>query len=376
MLRAMADMRALVLQSFRRADAGTTISRHAFLLHGQSERPSYYSIDLILAGVRWQYGFEVDDRFVLEEHAYHYPNGRQALVFRRERTHESIRFGPPFRSLGRALLPLLRENALLLSVAGAVADGRIGPLFDWFRSNLRLLESSNRDARIARTGDLIQDSGGYFGVLTLLQAADLGIADIERFQPEVETEDVETIRRIIRGLLDKGEDDDDVSEAERRYHGRRLQMHHAGRDGPLPIHPEHESQGTLAWLALTGSVIESLLFGTAILIDELDASLHPLLVQRLIYLFQDRDTNERCAQLIFNSHDTTILGDSGQRLLGRDQIWFTEKDTGGSTALYPLSEFRPKSDEAVGRRYLQGRYGAVPVLDPAGFRAAADSTGS
>ena len=261
-------------------------------------------------------------------------------------------------------------------MAGAVANDQIGPLFAWFRSNLRLLESSNRDARITRTGELIQDSGGHFAVLTLLQAADLGISDIERFQPEADSDDAETIRRIIRGLLDKRGDDDDVSEAERRYHGRRLQMHHGGRDGPVPIHPDHESQGTLAWLALVGSVFESLVFGTAILIDELDASLHPHLVLRLIDLFQDRNINERCAQLIFNSHDTTILGDSGQRLLGRDQIWFTEKDANGSTTLYPLSDFRPKGDEAIGRRYLTGRYGGVPVLDPAGFRKAADSSRS
>ena len=81
-------------------------------------------------------------------------------------------------------------------------------------------------------------------------------------------------------------------------------------------------------------------------------------------------------QLIFNAHDTSILGDSGQRFLGRDQIWFTEKDIDGGTTLYPLSDFRPKGDDAVGRRYLQGRYGAVPVLNPAGFRKAADTIGS
>ena len=107
------------------------------------------------------------------------------------------------------------------------------------------------------------------------------------------------------------------------------------------------------------------------MVDELDGSLHPHLVQRFIQLFQSRRTNPRCAQLIFNAHDPTILGDSSQRALGRDQIWFTEKNTNGATTLYSMAEFQPKRDDALARRYLQGRYGGVPVLSPAEFEQAA-----
>ena len=375
LLRAMADMRDFVLNSFRRADSGAKIHRHPFLLDGQTLRPSRFAIELILAGVRWQYGFEVDDVSVVGEYAYYYPNGRQALVFQRRRGRQEIRFGPPFRATGRALVPLVPETALLVSVAGAASDNLIGAPFRWFRSNLWLLESSNRMARMTRTADLIQHPSGRIGVLTLLQAADLGIWDIERFQPDLDVEDAERVRQAIRVLLDKHDDNPDVSEAERYFHGQ-LRMLHMGADGPIAIHPDHESQGTLAWLSMAGSVLESLLFGTVILVDQLNSSLHPHLVRRLVALFQDRPTNEFCGQLIFNSHDATILGDSGQRLLGRDQIWFTEKDEAGATTLYPLSDFHPKGDEAIGRRYLQGRYGGVPVLDPAGFRKAAESNGS
>ena len=97
--------------------------------------------------------------------------------------------------------------------------------------------------------------------------------------------------------------------------------------------------------------------------DELDASLHPKLVAQLISLFQSPRTNPRCAQLIFNAHDVTVLGDSEHRLLGRDQIWFTEKGADGATTLYSLAEFSPRNDEALERRYMKGRYGALPVLD-------------
>ena len=141
-----------------------------------------------------------------------------------------------------------------------------------------------------------------------------------------------------------------------------------GAEGPATIEPEHESQGTLAWTSMLGPLLDILGNGSAALVDELDESLHPHLVQMFIRLFQNPTTNPRCAQLIFNANDTTILGYGGQRFLGRDQIWLTEKNADGATTLYSMAEFRPKRDEALGRRYLQGRYGGVPVLDPAAFQ--------
>jgi hypothetical protein len=89
-----------------------------------------------------------------------------------------------------------------------------------------------------------------------------------------------------------------------------------------------------------------------------DASLHPALVAELIRLFQDPKSNPRRAQLVFNTHDATILGDStSDRLIGRDQVWFTEKRADDSTRVYPLSDLDPRKEEAIGRRYLAGRYG-------------------
>ena len=110
-LRAMADMRAVVLGSFRHGDRETSIHRRPFLLHNQgAERPSRFAIDLILNGVRWQYGFEIDDHQVLGEYAYYYPRGRQSLVFLRDRDRQELSFGPPFRASGRTLARLVRKR--------------------------------------------------------------------------------------------------------------------------------------------------------------------------------------------------------------------------------------------------------------------------
>ena len=370
LLRAMADMRNVVVNSFRSGDSGARMERYPFLLGETKERPSRFAIELVLHGVRWQYGFVIDDSHVLEEYAYHFPRGRQALVFRREQAAGVIDFGPPFRSSGRTLARLMRNNALLLSVAGAADDSSIGPLYSWFRRNLALMDSTNRDPRILATANFIQSSESRSRVLALLKAADLGIADLERVQPDLEPEQAERIQRAVRILA---EDEDAMSDIDMdQIMGVLIRLHHMGSHGPIAIEPDQESQGTQAWLGLVGPVIGALSHGGAILVDELDTSLHPHLVQEIVLLFQDRETNPLCSQLIFNAHDTTILGNGSRRTLGRDQVWFTEKDAGGSTTLYPLSDFRPKNDDAVERRYLQGRYGGTPVLDTAGFRRAAE----
>ena len=383
-LRAMADMRDMVLGSFRRGDQETRLRRHSFLLRRQGpERPSSFAVDLIVAGVRWQYGFAIDDDRVLHEYAYYYPKGRQALVFRRSQDDGELSFGPALRASGRALAQLLRKNALLLSMVGAVADGssvkrsdivgRIGPLFTWFRTNLLLMEPDNRRGRIAHTAHRLQHPKAREAILALVQAADLGVTEIERVQIDPElAERLERALGIAKGL----EEEPGARQDEQLLLSDLVRLSHVGADGPIPIEPEHESQGTLAWISLLGPLFDTIHAGAAILVDELDASLHPHLVQQFIRLFQNPKTNPWCAQLIFNAHDPTILGYGGQRSVGRDQIWLTEKSADGATTLCSMAEFQPKRDEALGRRYLQGRYGGVPVLDLAEFQRAADATGS
>lgn len=91
-------------------------------------------------------------------------------------------------------------------------------------------------------------------------------------------------------------------------------------------------------------------------------------------LFQNPETNQHNAQLIFNSHDSTLLGDAvADRLLGRDQIWFTDKRHDGVSRLYPLTDFDPRKQEAIAKRYLAGRYGAVPIIAAHEFETALSS---
>lgn len=99
--------------------------------------------------------------------------------------------------------------------------------------------------------------------------------------------------------------------------------------------------------------------GRILLVDELDASLHPLLVRQLIGMFHSRKINKNKAQLIFSTHDTSLLD---QSIFRRNQVWFTEKNSDQATNLYPLTDFSPRKNEALEEGYLVCRYGAIPFF--------------
>ena len=128
---------------------------------------------------------------------------------------------------------------------------------------------------------------------------------------------------------------------------------------------ERESSGTNKLFDLSGPIFETLYNGSILVVDELDAKMHPLISQYIIELFNNSETNPNNAQLIFTTHDTHLLS---QRILRRDQIWFTEKDSKEQTDLYSLMDIilpdgsKPRNDANYEKNYIAGRYGAIPYI--------------
>ena len=367
-VKAMDDMRAHVLHSFRTGSPTGGIARHPFLLDQAAKREaSRFEVDLVLEGVRLEYGFALDDDHVLEEWAYRYPHGKAVRLF--HRWDNEVELGSAERVKGRAVLELLRPNALFLSTAASANHPVLLPIYAWFARNLRLAEASSRQFRQALTTQLLDDDARRGQVLALLRAADLGITGAKKYQLDPVVKD--RLQRAVR-ILAGQEGDLDSAEEGPAFDQLGVRLTHRGAAGDIELDAQDESLGTLVWFGLVGPVIEALADGAVLLADELDASLHPALVAELIRLFQDPKSNPRRAQLVFNTHDATILGDStSDRLIGRDQVWFTEKRADGSTRLYPLSDLDPRKEEAIGRRYLAGRYGATPILSHQEFDASA-----
>ncbi|MEV4568618.1 ATP-binding protein [Nonomuraea sp. NPDC049419] len=359
LLKAFHDLREHVLFSFRSADPSGGVHRHNFRLDPEAaQQPTRYEVDLVLDGVRHEYGVVLDSRRVLHEWAYRYPHGRAALLFERK-DGEQVDIPAGKRTIGRAIERIVRPNALFLSAAAAGSHRDLLPLYNWFGRNLKLAEASSRQARWAFTAQLLREDSSREQVLALLRAADLGIADVKIRPPDPKV--LDRVRRamlILAGHEDDAEGFPDIDLTELG-----LVLTHRGTRDDVDFNVSEESLGTLVWLGIVGPVFEALQSGTVLLVDELESSLHPILTERIIGLFQDPEANPKGAQLIFSSHAPSLLGNATRRRsLGRDQIWFTEKLADGRSRLYPLSDLSPRQEEAIGKRYLSGRYGATPIV--------------
>jgi predicted ATPase len=184
---------------------------------------------------------------------------------------------------------------------------------------------------------------GRESALALLRFADLGIDDVQFVEDE---------------------DESHLSGQPRR----RLRLIHTAGGQELPFEIAEESAGTQTWFTLIGPALTALRRGQVLLFDEIDASLHPRLSARLLELFQDPKTNPHGAQLIFTTHDTSLLN-----YLNRDEVWLTEKGSDGETTLTALAEYggdKVRRSLNLERAYLQGRFGAVPELDQFALRRA------
>jgi uncharacterized protein len=368
-LRVMDDMRRLVLTSFKSGDRSTRIQRRAFRLDPKYENvPTSYEIDLVLDGIRYEYGFTVDSTRVVSEYARRYPRGKAMTIFRRDGL--DVRLGEEYRAKGRAVIEILRPNSLYLSAASAADHPGLRSLYEWFDSNLTLCEASSREQRWAYTANLMTHHDYREKVLSMLHVADLGIVDAKLREPDPEV--IERVQRILKILRKEMELEDIPSSNPDEVPFVGITLSHRGASESVELEPQDESLGTLVWLGLIGPVLDALAKGTVLLADELESSLHPALVTQLVRAFQNPNSNPNGAQLIFNSFEAGLLGNSvNDRLLGRDQVWFTEKLHDGSTRLYPLTDLNPRKSEAVGNRYLAGRYGATPIISDAEFDALA-----
>jgi hypothetical protein len=328
------------------------IPREPFLLDDKSfGEPSLFEADLVIGGVRYQYGFALDNEKILEEWLHVFPRGRRQIWLSRDvEEAEPFAFGKHLKGNNRILARMTRPNCLFLSVASGYNHEALLPVYRWFAEGLRFATARER-ASWASLREFLGQRGRKEReafLVDLLQRADLGVVGFE-----------------VRGEAPARSIADEPDLFVRSPDGS-LQVfelkHQAGR-ATVSIPATRESRGTQAWLSLVGPILDALERGSLLCVDELDASLHPRLAAEVVRIFQDPDLNPKGAQLLFNTHDTSLLGTLiGEPVLHRDQIWFVEKNQEGASRLYPLTDFKPRKLENVERGYLHGRYGAVPFL--------------
>lgn len=353
LIKAMNFMQGFVLLSHSQQE-GQPIDTTPFALETEARtKPSEFEVFFVYEGIRYQYGFTVTTERVTEEWLMAYPEGKPQRWFQRaydEKTmQERWRFGSKF--LGRKQLwqETTRKNALFLSTAIQLNNEQLKPIFNWFRECLAVILPGDQVSPYYSAKKCIS-ADGKKKIMEFLASADLTIADIEvkkmpfsqeMLHPQIPQELKEVMKRDLEG---------------REMIQVRFQ-HQDDKNQPVFFDLEDESEGTQKIFTLAGPWLDVLAKGRVIFVDELDTKLHPLLVRFLIEIIHNKEANIQNPQLIFTTHDTSLL-DEG--LFRRDQIWFVERDRAYATRLYPLSDFSPRKGEALGKSYLRGRYGALP----------------
>lgn len=327
-IHALLLMREMVCGSYAKPLKGAELPYEPFaFVDGQTE-PTTFEIIYYYESIKYAYGFSFDKDRIISEYLYHWPNGREALVFSREKDEYEFR-----ESIQEQLTLAGRtsENRLYLTSSNEWNCAQTEKAYLWFQKNLRGLIATGVSNE--STIDAIRKGGdGKQRILKEMMLADLGICNVE-LSGTKEKPIISTVHQLT-----------DDSGEKKQY----------------TLLLGQESVGTQRFFSRIGLWMDALNSGAVLVVDEIEASMHPLLTRHLIEMIQDQTTNQNHAQLIFTTHDTGLLD---LKLLRRDQIWFAEKDEKTmQTDIYALTEFSSRKEENIARGYLQGRYGAIPFI--------------
>lgn len=327
-LHALLLMREMVCGIYAKPLKGTELPYEPFAFVDGETEPTELEIIYYYEGIKYAYGFSFDRNKVISEYLYHWPNGREALIFSRENGKYEFR-----ESIQEQLILARRtpDNRLYLTSSNEWNCMQTEKAYLWFQQKLCGLISTGGSNET--TIDAIRESEQEKQrILKEMMLADLGICDIV-LSGSAEKPIVSTIHQLID------------SEGNQKQYTLLLGQ---------------ESMGTQRFFSRIGLWMEAMKSGAVLVVDEIEASMHPLLTRHLIEMIQDKVINQNHAQLIFTTHDTGLLD---LTLLRRDQIWFAEKDENTmQTDIYALTEFSPRKQENIAKGYLQGRYGAVPFI--------------
>ncbi|MBF0338487.1 MAG: ATP-binding protein [Nitrospirae bacterium] len=347
LIHAMSYMKYFVLTPFNKIPdkKHISISRFNFNLKNKRE-PAHFEICFILDGVRYRYGFDVDDSKIHKEWLYSYPKDREKNLYIRDDNSIKIK---SFKE-GKKLEGKIRQNILFLSLVAQFNENTLGNnILKWF-SHFNIISAMSDITILPYTLRQLSDEKFKEILLSILELADIQIKDIKR--------DEDYLKKTMDSVSKENQDNNlnPIVYELTTFTSHRMYNEENEEIGLIEVPLVAESEGTKKILSLAGPIAYTLLNGGMLVIDEMDARLHPNLTSYLIELF---NSNKKNSQLIITTHDTNLLSN---KLYRRDQVWFTEKDRDGSTDLYSLVEFKLKGNEPYERDYILGKYGAIPFI--------------
>lgn len=359
-IKAMSTMRRIVKQSF---DASSTdeLGITPFLLSTDtSNKPSFFEILFLIGTVRYRYGFEVDNTSVKSEWLFESKIKSEKPLFIRE--GDGIDVSQSFKE-AKDLEEKTRENALFLSVLDQFNGTTAKSIMKWFSNFITISDLSHERYKNV-TFKMLEDENIKPQLLDFYKRLDLGFDEIDVEKKPFEAKDFtklfneEFAKQFLSDI--EGKSKIDIKTIHKKYNNENEVVGFEKFDMR-----RQESSGTNKVFNISGPVFDVLKNGGVLIIDELDASLHPLITLTITKLFNSSEFNKTNAQLIFATHDTNLFEYGHYR---RDQIYFVEKDVYGASDIYSLVEYKEdggkkvRKDRSFEKDYIQGRYGAIPFI--------------
>ena len=363
-LRALAFMRNFVLNRFKILQSIDKLPHEPFKLCTDTEdSSSFFEIVFFTNDTKYRYGFEMDSEIIYSEWLFADEKGKEAKLFIRDIDENDyvnpnkFREGYVFFDKKNQKIKIAKNQLFIWKCDQE--DGETSKsILEWF-NNLNMIDGMDHKGYINFTMKKMEDENFKNKIVDLVKTADIDIDDINIEEDNIPLDVIEKLPMpdsMKKEILNDG-----------NLKSIEINTKHKKYDSSGNVIGEvifeldkEESKGTRKFFAMSAPIIDTLQNGKILIIDELDASLHPILTQHLIQLFHDKDINSKNAQLIFATHDTNLLK---PHIFRRDQIWLTEKDKYGSTDLYSLAQFRGvRAKEDFEKQYIQGKYGAIPYL--------------
>ncbi len=371
-LKAMSLLDRLVHLSAR-ASSTTRLPYDPFLLReGWEIKPTGFEISFVIADHRYRYGLEFNASKVNREWLFRKSAGREVSLFERE--GETIDVSSGFNGSKKiidAAIEATRINALFLSTCDMLNVEEAKRIMQWFR-HFSMVDGLNTETEEIKTVELWQNVEYRDKIRQYIASLSLNILDVDVTTKEFDESALPD--EMSNGM--KSPLTNSLRGAQSHTVFAKHRIYDANAQPTTKTHSwkweDGESSGSKKAFQLSGPVLWALANGGVLIIDEIEAKLHPMMTLNTINVFLNPDSNPNQAQLIFATHDTNLLSYSNLR---RDQICFVEKNQWESTELYALSDFvyfgekngafksekeRPDSDKE--KRYFEGRYGAIPAL--------------
>lgn len=363
LLKALAAMRNVLLQSVKLND-GDPLEYFPFLLaENSASAPTFFEAEFLIENKKIRYGYEYNKTSIVSEWLYEATVVAEKPLF--VRTEEGIAVADSFKE-AQGKEEATNDNRLFVSLVAQLGGETCKKIIAWFQ-RCNLISGLSNQGYNSFTMKMLQHKlEGFDNALGLFRKLQLGFEDIFVSDGSLPTNSGvvnDSLAIYIRKKMPEDSADDKLLTLKTTHYkynneGRKIDTVSFDKN-------QNESEGTKKIIDLAGPVFDTLLNGKLLIVDELDAKLHPLLTREIVSLFNNRDTNPKHAQLLFATHDTNLLSAD---LFRRDQVWFTEKDTVEQTDLYNLVEFRlpdgskVRNDSNLERNYIRGRYGAIPYI--------------